>query len=230
MRSIAFACVVAAMLAPVAAFPSGQARADEVPVPRSYGDAMRWYRDASRAGDPKAMFYLALTLEQGLQDRPRPQEAVSWYRRSAEAGFALAQFKLGVLYQTGTIVARDPVEARSWYEKAAAQGMASAQYNLAVLLEIGEGGPVNQARAATLYRDAAASGVSEAFLNLGNLYARGAGVPADIVEALKWLILADDAGVEAAAELRRSVEAVLDDGERSRARAAADAWKSAHPQ
>lgn len=228
MRRSTIALLFAVLTAVTVASSRAAVRADEVPVPRNYGDAMRWYRDASRAGDPKAMFYLALTLEQGLQERARPQEAVEWYRRSADAGFALAQFKLGVLHQTGGIVALDPGLARGWYEKAAAQGMAAARYNLAVMLETEEGGPADPARAATLYREAAAQGVSEAFLNLGSLYARGDGVPADVVEALKWLILAVDAGVEAADELRRSVAAVLGDEERAGAAAAAEAWRAAN--
>lgn len=200
----------------------------EVPVPRSYGDAMRWYRDAARDGDPKAMFYLGLTLEQGLQDRPRPAEALEWYRRSAEAGFALAQFKLGLLYQTGEAVPRDLAAARLWYGKAAGQGMASATYNLAVLLEAGEGGAAEPARAAELYREAARLGVSEAFLNLGNLYANGQGVEADAVQALMWLQLARDAGLDAGDALRRSVEAVLTLEERARAVDLAQRWKAEH--
>lgn len=210
----------------LAGIPGVPAGAAEVPVPRNYGDAMRWYRDAARAGDAKAMFYLGLTLEQGLQDRARPQEAADWYRRSAEAGFALAQFKLGVLYQTGQTVGQDLPQARAWYEKAAAQGMPSAIYNLAVLLEAGEGGEADPGRAAGLYREAARFGVPEAFLNLGNLYANGDGVEADAVESLKWLILATDAGIEAAEELRRSVTAVLSLDERERARVAAERWKA----
>lgn len=213
----------------VAGMPAAM-RADEVPVPRSYGEAMRWYREASRAGDPKAMFYLGLTLEQGLQEQPRPLEAYEWYRRSAEGGFALAQFKLGVLHQTGGVVERDLAMARSWYEKAAAQGLASAQYNLAVLLETGQGGPADPERAAALYRSAAGSGVSEAYLNLGSLYARGEGVGADAVESLKWLILAVEAGIEPAEDLRRSVASVLSEEERARAEAAAEAWKLEHPR
>lgn len=227
MKRHTIALLVAGTVALAAPF-GAWAEAD-VPVPKTYTEAMRWYRNSARAGDPKAMFYLGLTLERGLQDRPRPQEAVEWYRRSAEAGFALAQFKLGVLYQTGQAVDRDLAQARGWYEKAAAQGVASAQYNLAVLLETEEGGPADPARAADLYREAARRGVPEAFLNLGNLYANGEGVEADPVEALKWLILAVDAGIDAAEELRKSVLVVLSEDERARARSEAERWKIDNP-
>ena len=77
-----------------------------------------------------------------------------------------------------------------------------------------------------MYREAARLGVREAYLNLGNLYARGEGVPADAVEALRWLILAAEAGIEGAEELRRSVDSVLNDDERARAREAAERWKA----
>ena len=74
MRPTALALLVLVTTA-TAATGAVSARGAEVPVPRTYGDAMRWYRDAARAGYPKAMFYLGLTLEQGLQDSPRPHEA-----------------------------------------------------------------------------------------------------------------------------------------------------------
>src|SRR3546814_15810663 len=86
--------------------------------------------------------------------------------------------------------------------------------------------PAEPARAAGLYREAAGLGVSEAFLNLGNLYASGEGVDADPVQALAWLTLAAEAGVEGADGLCPSVEAVLSAEERARAAPEAKPWKA----
>lgn len=200
----------------------------EVPVPRTYGEAMNWYREAADAGDPKAMFYLGLTLEQGLRAGGDPKDAIAWYRRSADKGFALAQFKLGQLYQFGQIVTQQSETAREWYGKAADQGLADAQYNLAVMLETGEGGDVDASRALTLYQDAAAGGIPEAFMNLAGLMAQGELVDQDLVEALQWLILADRAGLDQGQSMSAAVRQLLNPTEIVDAQSRADRWQAAH--
>lgn len=200
----------------------------EVPVPRTYGEAMNWYREAADAGDPKAMFYLGLTLEQGLRAGGDPKDAIAWYRRSADKGFALAQFKLGQLYQFGQLVGQDSGAARDWYGKAADQGLADAQYNLAVMLETGDGGVVDAQRALTLYRGAADGGIPEAFLNLAGLLAQGELVDQDLVEALKWLILADRAGLDQGESMSAAVRQLLSPAEITDAESRADRWQAAH--
>lgn len=195
-----------------------------VPVPRTYGEAMDWYREAAQAGDPKAMFYLGLTLEQGLRPGGNPRDAMSWYRQSADKGFPLAQFKLGQLYQFGQIVDQDPRQARTWYEKAAAAGLADAQYNLAVMLETGDGGEADGNRAMALYNAAAEGGIPEAFLNLAGLLAQGELVEQDLTEALKWLILAERSGLGQGHAMAGAVRQLLNPVEIADAEARADRW------
>ncbi len=206
---------------------AAQVRAD-VPVPQTYSEAMRWYRNAAEAGDPKAMFYLGLTLEQGLQSQTNPERALLWYRRSADAAFALAQFKMGQLYQFGQLVDRDPEQARGWYRKASDQGLADAQYNLAVMLETGEGGEVDGQGAVALYLDAARNGIPEAFLNLGGLYAQGDVVEQDLVDGLKWLILAQRASLSQGDPMAASIRQLLNAVEMSDAESRADRWQRAN--
>lgn len=216
-------------LAPTAmAQPNTQTADAEVPVPRTYGEAMNWYREAADAGDAKAMFYLGLTLEQGLRAGGNPKDAIAWYRKSADKGFALAQFKLGQLYQFGQIVAQDSKAARAWYGKAAEQGLADAQYNLAVMLETGDGGEADAQRAMTLYHDAAKGGIPEAFLNLAGLLAQGELVDQDLVEALKWLILADRAGLDQGQSMSAAVRQLLSPSEIADSEVRADRWLTAH--
>lgn len=213
------------VLAPPAVAQSSDA---EVPVPRTYGEAMNWYREAADAGDPKAMFYLGLTLEQGLRAGGDPKDAIAWYQKSADKGFALAQFKLGQLYQFGQIVKQDSSTAREWYGKAADQGLADAQYNLAVMLETGDGGEVDAQKAMTLYHDAAAGGIPEAFLNLAGLLAQGEVVDQDLVEALKWLILADRSGLDQGQAMSAAVRQLLTPAEIADSESRADRWLVAH--
>lgn len=208
---------------PLAA-PSLLAQEADVPVPRTYGEAMNWYREAAEAGDPKAMFYLGLTLEQGLRAGGDPKNAVAWYRQSADKGFPLAQFKLGQLYQFGQLVDQDSTEARAWYDKASRQGLADAQYNLAVMLETGDGGEADGDRAISLYNAAAVGGIPEAFLNLAGLLAQGELVDQDLVEALKWLILADRAGLGQGHAMAGAVRQLLNPVEIADAESRAERW------
>lgn len=186
---------------------------------------MGWYRKAAEAGDPKAMFYLGLTLEQGLQGEAQPEEALEWYRRSAAAGYALAEFKMGLLYQFGHAVEQDAALARAWYEKAAGQDVPDAKFNLAYLLESGEGGPVDVNRAVQLYREAAKAGVSEAYVNLGNLFARPTREKGqDMIEALKWLMLAQSKGLKEADTLAAQLREMLSPVQVRDAEARARRW------
>lgn len=200
------------------------AQDSDVPVPRSYSEAMDWYREAAEAGDPKAMFYLGLTLEQGLRAGGDPRDAVGWYRRSADKEFPLAQFKLGQLYQFGQLIEQDSAQARVWYDRAAQQGLADAQFNLAVMLETGDGGEADGDRAIGLYNAAAQGGIPEAFLNLSGLLAQGELVDQDLVEALKWLILADRAGLDQGHAMAGAVRQLLNPVEIADAEARAERW------
>ena len=167
-------------------------------------------------------------LERALRAGGDPKDAIAWYRRSADKGFALAQFKLGQLYQFGQLVGQDSGAARDWYGKAADQGLADAQYNLAVMLETGDGGEVDAQRALTLYRGAADGGIPEAFLNLAGLLAQGELVDQDLVEALKWLILADRAGLDQGESMSAAVRQLLSPAEITDAESRADRWQAAH--
>lgn len=200
----------------------------DVPVPRTYGEAMNWYREAAEAGDPKAMFYLGLTLEQGLRAGGDPRDAVAWYRKSAEKGFPLAQFKLGQLYQFGQLLEQDSAAARDWYERAAENKLSDAQYNLAVMLETGDGGEADGDRAIALYHAAAEGGIPEAFLNLAGLLAQGELVEQDLVEALKWLILAERADLSQGRAMAAAVRQLLNPTEIADAESRADRWRQTY--
>jgi TPR repeat protein len=217
------------MVIPPMAVPSG-VLANDVPVPQTYGDAMRWYRKAAESGDAKAMFYLALSIEQGLRADADGGEALTWYRRSASAGFPLAQFKLGQLHQFGQLLARDAEVARRWYALAAEQGLADAQFNLAVMMETGEGGEIDGARALALYVQSAAGGIPEAFLNMAGLLAQGELVEQDLVEALKWLNLAEQAGLTQGAPMAAAIRQLLNPVEIRDAAARAQRWRTSNPE
>ncbi|MEP3115782.1 tetratricopeptide repeat protein [Nisaea sp.] len=200
---------------------------------QTYGEAMDWYRAQAEAGDAKAQFYYGLALERGAQGTKREADkaqAVELYKKAAEGGFALAQYRLGVLYQIGQGVERSLADARKWFRVAAEAGLREAEFNYAVMLETGSGGAREPKDAARLYEISAGKGVRQAFLPLGILYARGDGVEQDLVESLKWLILAERADAESVASAMRAVRGALDDKGQAEALERAESWRMTLPE
>ncbi len=222
-RLLSVALAIGASLA--AAWPAGAGAAEDR---QTYGEAMRWYSERAAAGDPKAQFYHGLALEKGAQGRRGPDldAAIGWFEKAAGAGFALAQFKLALIRQFGADGRADPAEARRLYALAAEQGVAEARYNLAVMLRDGEGGPPDAQGAARRFEEAARGGVAVAFLHLASLYANGGeGLDPDPVEAMKWAILANHGGLEAAGAFRKALRAGLTGERAAEAEARAEAWE-----
>ena len=186
---------------------SARAGAADMPAPVvTYGDAMRWYRQAAEAGNPEAQFYLGYIHDRGLRGANSLSEAIGWYRKAAEQGEVRAQFRLGLLFDSDPRLQRDPAEAQSWYEAAAAEGHAEAQFNLARLVEAEDA-----ARAAELYALAAEAGIGQAAYNLALLRINGPDEIYDPAEAWRWALRAQDLGAPGAKELRNRLSAALDE-------------------
>jgi hypothetical protein len=114
-------------------------------------------------------------------------------------------------------------EARRLYELAAEQGIVEARYNLAVMQQDGEGGPLDRTAAAKNFEASARDGVNFAFLHLAVLNTRGQS--ADLVEAMKWALLAEAAKVDGTSGYIDALKPLLSDRQRAEASARAKAWK-----
>ena len=184
-----------------------RAGAADMPAPVvTYGDAMRWYGQASEAGDPEAQFYLGYIHDRGLHGANSLSEAIGWYRKAAAQGEVRAQFRLGLLFDSDPRLLRDPAQAQTWYEAAAAQGHAEAQFNLARLVEVDDA-----ARAVELYALAAEAGIGQAAYNLALLRINGPDEVYDPAEAWRWALRAVDLDASGAKELRNRLSAAFDE-------------------
>ncbi len=101
-------------------------------VHRDWTQAVRWYKQAARAGDANAAYWAGKLY---LQEQ-RPVEAREWFARAV--GMSLeevqASWELGQMYLHGTGVEQDKHRAAAHFFNAAALGHAPAQYELAQLL------------------------------------------------------------------------------------------------
>jgi TPR repeat protein len=85
--------------------------------------SLRWYREAARLGDERAMFSIgAISLV--LRDL---EEAHVWLRRAVEAGHARAGYYLGKMYWRGTVVSLDRKRAMQLFQDAAAAKVEEAR-------------------------------------------------------------------------------------------------------
>jgi len=98
-------------------------------VPRSYIEAITWYRLAAEQGSAHAQFNLGVMYANGVGVPENDAEAVTWYRLAAEQGYAYAQNNLGLMYFNGTGTPQDDVRAYMWWSVSTAQGYAEARTN-----------------------------------------------------------------------------------------------------
>ena len=98
-------------------------------VPRSYIEAITWYRLAAEQGSAHAQFNLGVMYANGVGVPQNDAEAVTWYRLAAQQGYAYAQNNLGLMYFNGAGAPQDDVRAYMWWSVSTAQGYAEARTN-----------------------------------------------------------------------------------------------------
>ena len=96
----------------------------------TYSVDIETLQQAALAGDPQALFQLAINYEQGRGVAENQQEAFYCYHQAAELGHVTAQLNLGWAYSNGIGVPQDNDKAFYWYQKAARQGHPTAQFDL----------------------------------------------------------------------------------------------------
>jgi len=117
-------------------------------------DIVRLCEGQARAGDPDALYGLAL-LHLGLIDW-EPEQAIEKMRSAADHGIAEAQYWLAWQYDAGPLLDNDAGLALYWYLQAAEREHRLALARLAVVYANGELGVPADMKKATAYRARAA--------------------------------------------------------------------------
>jgi TPR repeat protein len=134
-----------------------------------------------------------LAIDADIQDFSR---AATLFRRAAELGDMDAAYGLSVFYREGTGVPRDRAESLRWLQRAAQESHVAAMVEFGVALFNGDGVEKSESGAARLFGRAAQANSPIAQNRLARLYAAGRGVKADMVEAMKWHVLARANGIK----------------------------------
>lgn len=156
--------------------------------------AQDWFEKAAAQGHAGALYNLGvIAIDADLQDFTR---AAGLFRRAAELGDMDAAYGLAVLYREGTGVDRDKNESLKWLRRAAEERHIAAMVEFAIALFNGDGVEKSESGAAQLFGRAAQANSPIAQNRLARLYAAGRGLKADMVEAMKWHVLARANGVK----------------------------------
>lgn len=123
--------------------------------------------------------------------------------------------------------ARDYATALRWLEPVANAGEAQAQFILGFMHQNGRGVPADAEKGAALLRQSAEQGYAYAQFSLASSYRFGIGVEQDLLDAHRWLLLAERNGYDPARQIRMVIEAELRPDQIARSREEAFAEASA---
>lgn len=148
--------------------------------------AAGWYVGAADAGEPGALFNLALLYRAGRGVAQNSGRYLQLMQQLAEQGDGEAIYLVGRAHDTGETGRVDRALAAHWYLRAAKTGFAPAQNALGDLLRLGDGVPRDLPQAREWFQRAAVQGFGYAQVNLGYLYQKGVGGPRDLALAANW--------------------------------------------
>jgi uncharacterized protein len=184
-------------------------------VTKDRQEGIKWVRMAADAGMPQAQETLGIIYcSAGKTPAQDYTKAFEWFKKAAQQGFVSSQYYVALCYRDGKGTPTNSNGAFAWFLKAASNGVANAQVELGRYYTdagFGEFGyfqntnAIEQAQtpfemmrtnqnfmqAATWFRKAANQADSEGQARLANAYVAGFGVGRDLVEAYKWLTLAN---------------------------------------
>lgn len=176
---------------PLAQFNLGVKYSEGIDIPRSYFEAIKWYKKSANQGFPQAQYNLGVIYSRGKGVEKNYSESMRWYKLAADQGHARSQYNLGVMYSKGRGVKKNPLQALKWYKLSAENGNPNAQYSLCWRLFDDEEKVENKREALKWCNRSAQNNNTKAQNFLGIKYLTGDGVIQSFSEALKWFNLSN---------------------------------------
>jgi TPR repeat protein len=187
-------------------------------------------RSAADAGDPEAQFTLGVACLHGVRSgdtvilEKSEFRALEYFERAATEGIAAAHIFVGALlrdvHDRGIGLSRVAVDKLT---KARDGGFLVARGAL-IINEVQTGSALTDLQKLDLLLKYQSDGYAQEVYLLGIFYEEGRGTAVNLVEALKWFVLADYLGDDDAAEKVNSLSSKLSEPERRFARESADRW------
>jgi TPR repeat protein len=193
-----------------------------------YAEAGRMFRLSAKQGEAWGLYgaglWLAYPTDGGT---PMAATAVYWFERAAAQGLAEAQYEMGERYAWGDGVRENSRKAIEWYRKAADQGMVEAFDAIGFVYSMSTDDRFpRDPREALRWRSKAADlGHFPSQFSMAQAFLEGKLVPRDLVEGLKWAIIANRSGRTSENVLKALGQIRMTGEDRAEARRRAEAWK-----
>lgn len=172
--------------------------------------AAKWFRVAAEKGHVISQYNFGkllvadeIPLPDGAVDRKtQHEEGVEWIRKAADQGLHAAQSTYGIILYRGDFGTKPDALAAAGYLKPSAEaGDLEAINALGLMHKFGNGVVRDPVASEQLFRKAAMSGHVKAQVNLGELLNPSSQNLDQRVEALAWLLIADESKDPAAKKL-----------------------------
>lgn len=179
---------------PQAAFALARAFIEGMGVPQDYGRARAYFERAAEKEHAGALYNLGIMeIEREVPDH---KKAAAFFQRSMTRGNVDAVYSLAFLYRNGQGVEKDEARATQLLKQAADEHHLPGMIDYAISLFNGRGAAADETGAAAYLIRAAWRNAPVAQNRLARMYAAGRGVKLDLVEAMKWHVLARANGLK----------------------------------
>jgi TPR repeat protein len=180
---------------PDALYERGLAAITGVGESRNDAAGIDYFRRSSDLGFGPAQVALGYYYEMGIVPGNQGQPSLDLYKKAAQRGDPLAAWMLGRRYYLGIGVPQDQEAAKKWFKISVDQKNAYGAYYLGRALA-----ETDPAKALGNFKFAAEQGLPQAQYFYGKALKDGTGGAADKFNAYVWLLIAADAGYDAAAD------------------------------
>jgi TPR repeat protein len=163
--------------------------------------AIETIQELSRSQFPAAMYMAGMWEMAGENVAKDPADGLALIRKAAEKKYGPAMFEVALRQIEGRDIPADVEEGLDTMRKAALLGSRQAQFHLGARYEKGKDVPLDTERAQRYYRLCASKGVGQCQYRLASLLLAIPDRPEyDYVEAMAWVQLAAEQGIESARE------------------------------
>jgi TPR repeat protein len=178
-----------------ATFALGIAKLKGDGVPQDKAGAQALFQKAAAENHPGALYNLGVMALENNGVTPDFPKAARFFKQAAELGDPDAAYALGLLFRNGSGVEKSDKRAAEWIARAVDEGSINAEVEYAIMQFNGTGVEKDETAAAKLFLKAAAQNNPVAQNRVARLLAAGRGLPKNMIDAMKWHILARNAGL-----------------------------------
>lgn len=199
-------------------------------MPQNYPLALQWYARSGASGNADGAYNAGVLSLNGRGTEKNIHKAIEYFNMAAALDHAPALYTLGIIFGGGHGIEADLVQSFDHLVKAGQLGHPTSIYQVGRHFVIGQGTGQDFVKARQWFEAASTYHVHQAQFELAMLHLEGLGGAINKIEALKWLLLAQDNDRESYIDKVNELKTTLSDEDQNKARDAAFDWLSRFPK